>query len=302
MKRIAIITGASGGIGLATAEALAKKGYSLRVVGRTPAKLDAAVEGLRSITTDVKGFQADFSSLEQVRELAGTLLERDEPIHVLVNNAGVWHSEFRRSKDGYEDTFAVNHLAPFLLTTQLLPRMRESDGDRRIVHVSSRLHRQAGTAKTVFGRLFNVLNLSVLLPNGGPEAQFEFDALDREEDFRGLEAYARSKLAQVIISAELARREPEVTSNVVHPGSVQTDVTRGTKWLYILKPISGPFLRSPAQGAATSVHVATAPELQTVTGKYFASCKPARAAAIASDAGVGKRLWELSLEWTNASN
>lgn len=301
MKRIAIITGASGGIGLATAEALAKKNYSLRVVGRTPAKLEAAVSGLRSITNDVEGFQADFSSLEQVRQLATTLLARDEAIHVLVNNAGVWHSEFRRSKDGFEDTFAVNHLAPFLLTTQLLPRMRESEGDRRIVHVSSRLHRQAGTAKTAFGRLFNVLNLQVLLPNGGPEATFDFDALDREEEFRGLEAYARSKLAQVIISAELARREKDITSNVVHPGSVQTDVTRGTKWLYVLKPISGLFLRSPAQGAATSVHVATAEALEGVTGKYFASCKEARAAAVASDPSVGKRLWDLSVELTHAA-
>jgi len=301
MKRIAIITGASGGIGLATAEALAKRGFGLRIVGRTPSKLDAAVERLRTMTTDVRGYQADFSSLEQVRELAEQLLSRDEPLNVLINNAGVWHAEHRTSQDGYEDTFAVNHLAPFLLTTQMLPRMRETDGDRRIVHVSSRLHRQAGTAKTAFRRLFNVLNLSVLLPNGGPEAIFDFDALEHEEEYRGIEAYARSKLAQVIISAEFARREPEVTSNAVHPGSVQTDVTRDTKWLHGLKPLSRPFLRTPAQGAATGVHVACSEELRGVTGKYFASCKPVRAAQIASDAGVGKRLWDLSMDWTSAA-
>ena len=298
MKQIALVTGASGGIGLATALELAKLGYGLRIVGRTPAKLDAAVEKIRAITSDVYGYRADFSSLAEVRTLAETLLSRDEPLNVLVNNAGVWNAEFRRSADGYEDTFAVNHLAPFLLTQRLLPRMRQTDGDRRIVHVSSRLHRQAGTAKSAMSRLFNVLNLSALLPNGGPQAVFDFDALDRDIDYRGLEAYARSKLAQVIISAEFARRESEITSNVVHPGSVQTDVTRGTKWLYVLKPISRPFLRTPAQGAATSVHVATAPELAGETGGYYVSCKPARAAAIASDPNVGRRLWDLSVEWT----
>ena len=299
MKRTVLVTGASGGIGLATALELARQDFAVRIVGRTPAKLDAAVSQIRQITQDVEAFQADFSSLSEVRRLAEQVLERDEPLHVLVNNAGVWHADFRRSQDGFEDTFAVNHLAPFLLTRLLLPRMRETEGDRRIVHVSSRLHRQAGTAKTALSRLFNVLNLSVLLPNGGPQAVFEFERLDDEANYRGLEAYARSKLAQVIISAELARRESEVTSNVVHPGSVQTDVTRDTKWLYVLKPISGLFLRSPAQGAATSVFVATDPTLKGKTGGYFASCKPAHAAKVADDRAVGQRLWDLSEKMTS---
>ncbi|MFO0683250.1 MAG: SDR family NAD(P)-dependent oxidoreductase [Sandaracinus sp.] len=293
--RIALVTGASAGIGLATAVALARRGLALRLVGRDAAKLEAARAAVAAEGADVATFRADLSSLADVRALAAAVLARDEPLHVLVNNAGVWHPTFRRSKDGFEDTFAVNHLAHFLLTHLLLPRMRQSPGDRRIVHVSSRLHVQAGATGSIRGRIVhaaNVLGLRVVARG----ARFDFDALDREEGYEGIEAYARSKLAQVIFSAELARREREVTSNAVHPGSVATEVTRENRLLFALQPLSKLVLKTPAQGAETSVHVATSPALQGVSGRYFARSREAPAAPIADDPAIGARLWALSAE------
>lgn len=294
-KRIALVTGGSAGIGLATAITLAQRGLAVRIVGRDAAKLEAARAEIARHGADVVGFRADLASLDDVRTLAASVLARDEGLHVLVNNAGVWHPDFRRSKDGWEDTFAVNHLAPFLLTHLLLPRMRQTPGDRRIVHVSSRLHVQAGEATSLRGRVVHVMNI-VGLRARARGARFEFDALDREEGYRGIEAYARSKLAQVIFSAELARREREVTSNAVHPGSVATDVTRDNPLLYALQPLSRLVLKTPAQGAATSVHVATAPALAGVSGRYFANSREAQAADVAEDREVAARLWALSVE------
>ena len=295
MSRVAIVTGSSAGIGLATALELARRGHALRLVGRDPAKLEAARRAVAAITPDVAAFRADFSSLDEVRSFADAVLARDEALHVLVHNAGVWHPEFRRSKDGFEDTFAVNHLAPFLLTHLLLPRMRDTSGDRRIVHVSSRLHVQAGQTASVRGRVVHAANvIGVRLAGAG--ARFDFDALDRADGYRGIEAYARSKLAQVIFSAELARREKAITSNAVHPGSVATEVTRGNKLLFAFQPLSKLILKSPEQGAETSVYVATSPALAGVTGRYFARSREARAADVAEDRTVAERLWKLSAE------
>lgn len=294
-SRIALVTGASAGIGLATAIELARRGLSLRLVGRDPQKLEAARAAVAAEGADVATFRADLSSLADVRALAEAVLARDEALHVLVNNAGVWHPDFRRSRDRIEDTFAVNHLAHFLLTNLLLPRMRETKGDRRIVHVSSRLHAQAGATASLAGRVVHFANV-VGLRMRARGARLDFDALDREEGYRGIEAYARSKLAQVIFSAELARREQEVTSNAVHPGSVATEVTRENPLLFALQPLSRLVLKTPAQGAATSVHVATAPELVGVSGRYFARSREAPAATIADDREVATRLWALSAE------
>lgn len=295
MSRVAVVTGSSAGIGLATALELARRGHAVRLVGRDPDKLEASRRAVAAITPDVAAFRADFSSLAEVRGFADALLARDEALHVLVHNAGVWHPEHRRSKDGFEDTFAVNHLAPFLLTHLLLPRMRETPGDRRIVHVSSRLHVQAGQTASVRGRVVHAANvLGVRLAAAG--ARFDFDALDDAEGYRGIEAYARSKLAQVIFSAELARREKDVTSNAVHPGSVATEVTRGNKLLFALQPLSKLVLKTPEQGAETSVHVATSPALAGVTGRYFARSREARASELTEDRALAERLWALSAE------
>lgn len=301
MKRIALVTGGSAGIGLATALELARRGHTLRLVGRDPAKLEAARRAVSAHDPDVRVLRADLASLDEVRALAHEVLARDEGLHVLVNNAGVWHPDFRLSKDGHEDTFAVNHLASFLLTNLLLPRMRETPGDRRIVHVSSRLHVQAGQTATLRGRAVHLLNV-LGVRAGSRGARFDFDALDRREGYKGIEAYARSKLAQVIFSNELARREKDVTSNAVHPGSVATEVTRDNPLLFALQPLSRFVLKTPEQGAATSVHVATDPSLRGVSGRYFASSREAKPAPITHDREVAERLWRLSAQLTGLAS
>ncbi|MBN8615854.1 MAG: SDR family NAD(P)-dependent oxidoreductase [Deltaproteobacteria bacterium] len=290
-----LVTGASAGIGLATAVALARRGYSLRLVGRDPAKTEAALKAVRELDPSAVAFRADFSSLESVRGLAKELLARDEPLHVVIHNAGIWHHAHKRSKDGIEDTIAVNHLAPFLLTHLLLPRLRETEGDRRIVHVSSRLHAQAGETASASARMVHLANIAGLRvrSHGG---RLDFDAFDDERSYRGIEAYARSKLAQIVFSCELARREQGITSNAVHPGSVATEVTRGNAVLARLNQLAAPFLKTPAEGAETSVYVATAPSLKGVTGRYFARSKEAPYASIADDRAVAERLWNWSAE------
>jgi retinol dehydrogenase-14 len=294
-KRVVLVTGASAGIGFATALDLARRGCSLRIVGRDPAKTERARAAIAEIDPSVVAFRADFSSLSSVRALAEDLLARAEPLHVVVHNAGVWHPALSRSKDGLEDTIAVNHLAPFLLTHLLLPRMRETEGDRRIVHVSSRLHAQAGETASVRGRFVHLANIAGLRVRS-EGAHLDLDALDHDPQYRGIEAYARSKLAQVVFSCELARREKDVTSNAVHPGSVATEVTRNNAVLARLNALATPFLKTPAQGAETSVYVATAPSLAGVTGRYFARSREAPYASVADDRDVAARLWRWSAE------
>ncbi len=296
--RICLVTGASSGIGLEIAKELARRGARLRLVGRHPERTQAAFETVRAHSPhgDVVAFRANFSSLASVRELAQAVHSRDEPLHVLVNNAGVWHPQRRVSADGYEDTFAVNYLAPFLLTHLLLPRMLGSDGDRRIVHVSSRLHEQAGLSGPI-GRAVYLVNV-VGIPLRVPSPCLDLDDLPMTHGYRGLEAYARSKLAQILFSNELARRlgTQSVCSNAVHPGSVATNVTRDNFLLSLGMRMARPLLRSPAEGAATPLYVASAPELVGVTGEYFADCRTKQASPAATDTTMARQLWDLSLK------
>ena len=300
--RVCLVTGASSGIGLETARMLAARGASVRIVGRNAQRTEEAEAVVRRAAWggDVVSFRADFSSLQDVRQLARDLLARDEPLHVLINNAGVWHQERKLSRDGFEDTFAVNHLAPFLLTRLLVDRMREAD-HARIVHVSSRLHEQAGQTGPLGRALYlvNVLGIPVRSARGG----LALDDLAYEHGYRGLEAYARSKLAQILFSNELARRleGTGVTSNSVHPGSVNTNVVRDNRLLVLGSRIAAPFLKTPEQGAATSVHVACEARLREVTGGYFADSRQKEAAPSARDATVARALWRISSEMVGVS-
>jgi retinol dehydrogenase-14 len=294
--RVVVLTGASSGIGRAAALAWANQGARLRLVGRDPAKLDDVVGAAQALGAEAVGLRCDFEDLRSVRDLADALLARDEPLHVLVNNAGAWYAEPRRSKDGYEATFAVNHLAPFLLTQLLLPRLRVSDGDRRVVHVGSRVHLQAGQTATPMGRVVHLLNL-LGVPAGARGARLAIDTLDsidHQEGYRGLEAYAQSKLAQLVCALELARREPDIASNVVHPGSVATDVTRDSRFLTAVMPVARWVLKTPEQGAATLTHAASDPRLRGVSGRYFARCREARCAEIGHDTAQAAAVWARS--------
>ncbi len=301
--RVVLVTGASSGIGLETAKALAAMGAHLLFVGRSAERTEAARVAIDAAGSGrVHAIRGDFSSLEEVRRVADDVLAFDMPLHVVVHNAGLWHQERTPSQDGFEDTFAVNHLAPFLLTHLLLPRMLKSDGDRRLVHVSSRLHEQAGNTRTASGRAIHAMNvLGVRLPP--PKShRFDFDDLACANGFRGLEAYARSKLAQLLFSAELARRLPEdVTSNGVHPGSVNTSVTRDNAVLSVAIRLAGPLLKTPAQGARTSVHVASDVSLRGVTGRYFESSREATPSPAVAHEADALRLWDLSLSMVGLS-
>ncbi|NOY92213.1 MAG: SDR family oxidoreductase [Deltaproteobacteria bacterium] len=269
-RRTALVTGGSGGIGLETVRGLAARGYRVIFTGRN-------LERLASAKADVEGsvqraelvsVAADFSSLDQVRVLAAKVRELAPRLDVLVHNAGVWHQQRRVSKDGIEDTFAVNHLAPFLLTRELEGLLRASAA--RVVVVSSRLHER--------------------------QRRFDFDDLERRGRYRGLYAYGQSKLANVLFSNELARRlaSAGVTSNALHPGDVVTSIVRDSAWLSLGIRVASPFLKTPRQGAETSLHCATSRALAGVTGRYFKRSREARPAAAALDEGVARRLWQLS--------
>lgn len=292
--RIALVTGASAGIGLATAVALARRGLALRLVGRDAAKLEAARAAVAAEGADVATFRADLSSLADVRALAAAVLARDEPLHVLVNNAGVWHPTFRRSKDGFEDTFAVNHLAHFLLTHLLLPRMRQSPGDRRIVHVSSRLHVQAGATGSIRGRIVhaaNVLGLRVVARRALRLRRAR--SRGRLRGDRGLRAQ-QARAGDLLGRARAPRARGHFERGAPGLGRDRSDAREPP-------PLRAPAAlearaQDPAQGAETSVHVATSPALQGVSGRYFARSREAPAAPIADDPAIGARLWALSAE------
>lgn len=266
-----VVTGASNGIGLETALGLARLGASVALVARDRAKGEAALVAVREASAGGTPslFLADLGSLGQVRRLAGELAGALPRIDVLVNNAGAVHAARKESPDGIELTFAVNHLAPFLLTNQLLPRLRAS-APSRVVTVSSEAHRL------------------------GP---LDLDDLQARRGYSAMKVYGRSKLANVLFSNELARREAGtgVTSNSLHPGVVATGFGRNDPgWFRVLVTLGRPFLAAPEKGARTSIHVAAAPELAGVTGRYFKDLREVSPAAFARDDAVQRRLWDLS--------
>ncbi len=271
--RTVLVTGGTGGIGLATAFGLAAMGANVAISGRDAARAEAAASRIRSGTeAQVSVLVADLSSQGEVRRLAAEALERLPQIDVLVNNVGgYWHTR-RITADGLEWTFAVNHLAPFLLTSLLLDRLKQS-AEARVVTVSSHAHAQ--------GRI-------------------DFDDLQGERSYSGSRAYDQSKLANVLFTNELARKlaGSGVTANVLHPGVVSTgfgaeDPGRTQR---LLVPILRPFMRSPVRGAATSIWLASAPDIAGVTGRYFANGKEKRLSQRAVDTSVARRLWGVSAD------
>lgn len=256
-----LITGATDGIGKATARALAQQGHTVILHGRQVARGQAAVAEVRQAAGHerVDFLAADLSSMRQVRELAGTVLARYPQLHVLINNAGIFMNERQVTEDGFEMTLAVNHLAPFLLTNLLLDRMKES-APARIITVSSVAHQRG---------------------------QIDFNDLQGARTFGGYKAYAQSKLANVLFTYELAARltGSQVTANCLHPGVV------GTKLLQTGFGIGG---ATPESGARTSVYLASAPDVETISGAYFDNQRAVSSAPHSHDATVRRRLWEIS--------
>jgi NAD(P)-dependent dehydrogenase (short-subunit alcohol dehydrogenase family) len=276
--KVVVVTGATSGIGEAAAIELARRGATVVPVGRDGRRLERTSGRLQKAGGDTaEPLRADFASLAEVRQLASDLLERHERIDVLVNNAGIVAGERRLTQDGYESTFAVNHLAPFLLTNLLLGRLRES-APARVVTTASIAHAS--------GRI-------------------DFDDLHGERDWSMMSAYSNSKLANVLFTRELARRVPreEVAANCLHPGAVGTRLGGGAGRLRALAwTVARPFLRSPAKGAGTIVYLAVESEGGGVTGGYFADERLARSASRAQDDETARRLWEVSEQLTGLSD
>ncbi len=271
--RTVLVTGGTGGIGKATAYRLARLGATVAITGRDADRADRAAREIRSGSgRPVTAFVADLSVQSEVRRLADEVRDRLGALNVLVNNVGGYWNTRHVTADGLERTFAVNHLAPFLLTNLLLDLLRGS-GPARVVTVASHAQR--------LGRI-------------------EFDDLHGERSWSGARAYNQSKLANVMFTYELARRlqGTSVTANALHPGVVSTafGAADPAPVQRLLVPFARPFMKTPAQGAATSVHLASDRRLDQVSGQYFAKSRPVRSSARSHDDAVAARLWTVSAE------
>jgi retinol dehydrogenase 14 len=266
-----LVTGATSGIGLAASEELTRRGADVVMVGRDPARTQAAVETVRSRTgVEPAQLLCDFSRQADVRALAKAYADRHDRLDVLVNNAGGVNKSRRVTTDGIETTFAVNHLGYFLLTNLLLDLIVAS-APSRVVTVASISHRR-GT--------------------------LDFDDLGFRRGYAIMKAYERSKLANVLFANELARRldGTGVTSNSLHPGTVDTNIWSGAPtWA---KPVIRLFARrmfiSAEQGGATIVQLATDPDLTGVSGRYFEKGRAVSPAALAEDPALAAKLWTVS--------
>lgn len=273
-----LVTGGTSGIGLATAAGLAGLGARVGIVGRDRARGEAAARRLRSDGAEVEVFTADVSAQREVRRLADEVKAAFPRLDVLVNNVGGYWASRHPTEDGLERTLAVNHLAPFLLTNLLLDHLIAS-APARVVTVSS--------GAQAMGRI-------------------DFDDLTGESRYNGQRAYNQSKLANVLFTFELARRleGTGVTATVLHPGVVRTGFGRedSGRWMRLMLPVVRPFMKSPEQGAATSIHLASSPEVEGMTGQYFANSRPRAASRAAHDAAAAARLWEVSAELVGISS
>jgi NAD(P)-dependent dehydrogenase (short-subunit alcohol dehydrogenase family) len=273
--KICIVTGANSGIGRVTAQALAQQGATVLMVCRNRGKGEAALREIkeRSGNGNVVLFPADLASQKEVRSLAEEISARYPKVDVLVNNAGGIHPTRTLTADGFETTFAVNHLAYFLLTNLLLAQLRASPA-ARIVNVTSQAHR--------YGRIF-------------------FDDLGLEKRFNPMMSYAQSKLANILFTYELARRlrGTMITVNTLHPGGVRTNFGKELTGIagFVFRHL-GFVMRSPQKGAETVIWLATSPDVEGVTGKYFLDKKEIRSSKISYDVDVARRLWQTSAELT----
>lgn len=274
-KKICLVTGANRGIGKATALELAKMKATVVMVCRNQKLGEAARDEIiaESGNPNVDLLVADLSSMESVRQLVDEFKNRYASLHVLIHNAGVVKKEYTLTADGFETTFAVNHLAPFLLTHLLLDTLKTS-APSRIITVSSMVHK--------WGRI----NFKDLMGTNSYD-------MDR--------AYNQSKLANILFTHELARRleGTGVTANSLEPGMTVTDFGREyTGFKAFMSRLWRVFMKSPEQGAETSVYLASAPELEDVSGKHFVDNHPVESSKASMDLDTARRLWDVSLDLT----
>jgi NAD(P)-dependent dehydrogenase (short-subunit alcohol dehydrogenase family) len=271
--RICLVTGGTNGIGKATAQALAQMGATVVIVGRNALKTTQLVEEIRAASgnKNVDSLLADLSSQQEVQRLASEFKSKYSQLHVLLNNAGGFFLQRQLSVDGIEMTFALNHLAYFLLTDLLLDTIKAS-APARIINVSSDAH---------------------------TSGKIEFDNLQGERQYSP-GAYGNSKLANILFTMELAHRleGSGVTVNALHPGLVATGFAKNNgKVIAAIISLFAPLMaRSPAKGAETSIYLASSPSVESITGEYFYDSHVASAAPQATDSVVARKLWEVSTE------
>jgi NAD(P)-dependent dehydrogenase (short-subunit alcohol dehydrogenase family) len=277
--KICMLTGGTSGIGFYTAQEIARMGGTVIIIGRNQAKCDNAVKMIQVESGNPSGeyLLADLSSQAQIRSAAAEFNKKYDHLDVLVNNAGGVSLRRKLSVDGIELTFAVNHLAYFLLTNLLSEALKNSPS-ARVVNVSSGSHYSE---------------------------QLDFDNLQLAKSYNVYRAYGWSKLANVLFSYELARlmAGTHVTSNALSPGMVATDIWKKVSpWLTpFITPVIQRIGQPPLDGAQTSIYLATSPEVEGVTGKYFADCKQVRSSTYSYDLGAAKRLWKVSAQLTGLS-
>lgn len=278
--KICMVTGATGGIGEITARELARQGAQVVIVGRNRDKCVATVNQIKQQTgnAQIEFMLADLASQSEIHQLAATFKQQYKRLDVLINNAGALFMTRQETVDGIEMTFALNHLSYFLLTHLLLDVLKSS-APARIINVASDAHQG-----------------SVI----------DFDDLQGRKKYRGFTAYGRSKLANIMFTYELARRlaGTGVTANTLHPGFVASNFATNNGWFYdkIFRQLAKLIAISPEAGARTSVYLASSPDVEGVTGKYFVKQKAVSSSPVSYDEAAAKRLWQVSAELTHVVN
>ncbi len=271
LQKTALVTGSTNGIGKVTAFELARQGYRVLLTSRDPAKGEKVLEELKAQSGNdaLELFVGDLSSMSEVRRIALEVREKHPKLHVLVNNAGGLFNQRQTTVDGFETTFAFNHLAYFLLTNLLLPSLKAA-GNARVVIVSS---------------------------SGNRFATMRWNDLQFSTRYSGWFVYGQSKLMNVLFANALARRlgGTDVTSNSLHPGVVDTGFGKTSAGLNrLVGRAANLFSITPEKGAENSLYLATSPEVAGVTGQYFVKKKSARANRASYDEDAQERLWGLS--------
>lgn len=272
-----VVTGATAGIGRITAATLAGKGADVWLIGRNAQKLAQTEADIRRVhpAAQLHSVRADLSVQAEVHAAATELTQALPRIDVLFNNAGAIFDKRELTRDGIEATWALNHLAYFLLTQEVLPLLKAAPA-ARVVNVSSAAH---------------------MIARKG----IDWDDVQGERKYSSWIAYGQSKLANILFSNELSRRTG-LASNALHPGTVRTQFggnNDGPMWKFI-RALSGMFSLSEEDGARTGIYLASSPEVEGVHGRYFDKCKPVAPAPVAQDATSAERLWDLSVEMTAA--
>ncbi len=271
-----LITGATDGIGKEAAIELAKKGCNLILIGRSKEKGDKVVEEIRKVAdsyVDIDYFTADLMLMKEVSRVADEVSRKYPKIDVLLNNVGAYFAFRDVTEEGFERTFALNHLGYFLMTKKLLPLVEKSDY-KRIVNVSSSAH---------YG------------------IDFEFDNMNGEKKYSGFDIYKRSKLANVMFTYELAKRieGTGITANCLHPGFVSTNFGKNNNFLWrnVIRVAMWLTAISVRDGAKTSIHLACSDEVKDITGRFFANSQIKKGSSKAKNEEHNRKLWELSEEF-----